>query len=150
MKSYMSFLHLHHPHIINTIYTYAFSSVIFHGLNKLLYGSPRLTCTYIHTYFFFFFNFITYLRMFSGGDLWARDEQARDLSDVWKTTTEKKGCITFALALVGLMRSAVNPTIDQLPHRAVFIYPIFRYLWPGFCFGMSFFHGHWGLLTMRC
>ena len=30
----------------------------------------------------FFLIFISYLRMFSGGELWATDEQARDLSDV--------------------------------------------------------------------
>ena len=51
--------------------------------------------------------------------------RARDLS----ATSEKlrhrqrpKSCITFALTLIGSRRSAVNPTIDQLPHRAVLIF----------------------------
>ena len=33
-----------------------------------------------------------------------------------------KGCITLASTLIGLRRSAVNPTIDQLPDRAVVIF----------------------------
>ena len=33
-------------------------------------------------------NFIDYLRMFSGGELWAPDERGRDLSDVCKTTPQ--------------------------------------------------------------
>ena len=33
-------------------------------------------------------NFIAYQRIFSGGALWATDEQNCDLSDVWKTTTQ--------------------------------------------------------------
>ena len=65
-------------------------------------------------------NVTAYLRMFSGGELWATDEQARHLSEVRKLQKQRpKGYITFALTLIGVRRSAVNPTIDQLPHRAV-------------------------------
>ena len=61
-----------------------------------------------------------------------------------------KSCITVALTLIGLRRSAVNPTIDQLPDRAVLT--LSRYF---DVFGpvsvldnTSFFHVPWGLLTM--
>ena len=87
----------------------------------------------------------SHLRMFSGGELWATDEQTRDLSDVRKTTTQRlKGCITFILTSMGLGRTAVNPTAPSL------YFPIFRCLRPGLCFGQDqFFHVPWGLLTMR-
>ena len=52
--------------------------------------------------------FVAYLRMFSGGELWATDEQARALLSI--------------LTLIGLRCWPVNPTIDQLPGRAVLIF----------------------------
>ena len=72
------------------------------------------------------YYFTAYLRMFSGGELWAT-VQMRKL--VICPTCEKlrdrqrpKGCINFVLTLVGLMPSAANQTIDQLPDRAVLIF----------------------------
>ena len=133
-------------------------------MNELRHGSPRLSCTYIHTYIHTYMhtyknypgwavwaiiqqdylhihaclpgvsydpgtwkklNSIAYLRMFSGGELRATDEQARDLSATCEKLRQRqrpKGCITFASTLIGSRRSAVNPTIDQLPHRAVLIF----------------------------
>ena len=62
--------------------------------------------------------------MFWGGELWATGEQARDPSELSKARTQRrKGCITFSSTLIGLRRSAVNPTIDQLPDRAVRNFP---------------------------
>ena len=68
---------------------------------------------------------IAHLQMFLGGELWATDEQARGLSATCEKLLERrrpKGCITFALTLIGLRCSAFNPTIDQFPDRAVLIF----------------------------
>ena len=46
-----------------------------------------------------------------------------------------KGCITFALTLIGLRLSAANPTIDHLPHRAVLVVSDISMSLFGFCFG---------------
>ena len=91
--------------------------------------------------------------MFSGGELWTIDKQARDLSATCEKLRHRqrpKGCLTFALTLIELRRSAVNPTINQLPDRAVLIFSDISCLWPGFCFGQYLiFHASWGLLIMR-
>ena len=81
------------------------------------------------------FYSLSTLHMFSGGELWAANEPARDRSGVCKTTTQRsKGCIAFDLTLIILRCSAFNPTIDKLPDGAVFclFFPIIP--WPGFCF----------------
>ena len=97
------------------------------------------------------FLFFTLSTMFSGIELWATDTQVRDLSDVWKTVTQRpKGCITFALTLIALRRSAVNLTIDQLPYSAVLFFPIIRCLRHSFCFGQYLMIScSFGILTNR-
>ena len=68
--------------------------------------------------------FIAYLHTFSRGELYGLQiELTRDLFDVCKTTTQRsKGCIAFHLTLIRLRLSALNPTIDQLPGRAVLLF----------------------------
>ena len=61
--------------------------------------------------------------MFSGGELWAINEPARDRSGVCKATTQRsKGCIAFDLTLITLRCSAFNGNIDKLPDCAVLIF----------------------------
>ena len=46
-----------------------------------------------------------------------------------------QSCITLALALTGLRPSPVDPTIDQLPDRAVLTFPDISMSLARFCFG---------------
>ena len=94
--------YINHPHI------HALSGVSFTGyMNELRRDSPRLSFTtyiryqgwaiwaikqdhLVHKHCELPVFFIAYLHLFSGSDLWATDELARDVSDAYKTTTQQE------------------------------------------------------------
>ena len=83
-----------------------------------------------------FYSLSAYLQMFSGGELWATNEPARDRSGVCKTTTQRsKGGIAFDLALIKLRCSAFNPTIDKLLDCAILLFSDISMSSARFCFG---------------
>ena len=69
------------------------------------------------------YYFVAYLRMFSGGELWATVQMSKFVTcstcDKLRHWERPESCIAFASTLIWLMPSAVNPTIDPLPDRAV-------------------------------
>ena len=114
---------------------------------------PGVSCHVPGTKHNLFFTAYRCLQMFSRGGLWATDEQARDLSDVWKTATRTE---TKGLHYLRVNIDRVKAFSCQSDHRSAsrshgpFIIRYFD------VFGsvsvldnISFFQVPWGLLTMR-
>ena len=157
---------------------HVFSRVSFTGyMNEL---RQRLSCTYIHelpgvscmnyystgssthvymhvcqvwaTRYLDFFNFIAYLRLFPRDELWATDEQARDLS----ATCEKLRHRDQRVALPSLNIDWVKALGCQSDHRSacrsrgLYIFRYFDVFGPVCVLdNISYFQVPWGLLTMR-
>ena len=66
---------------------------------------------------------LAYLNIFSGSELWATDEPARDLSDVCAKLRHRDQWVASLSSFdIGLRCLAFNSTIDKLPDCAVVLF----------------------------